>query len=93
MPSSSYFVEDVQESIIKKHEIIFLIYVYINRINSRLVFKTKDGYKVELQMPETVKLLGSTQKLIDITKNRENIPSLEVAEVALVQCNVTDKQY
>ena len=93
MPSSSYFVEDVQESIIKKHEIIFLIYVYINRINSRLVFKTKDGYKVELQMPETVKLLGSTQKLIDITKNRENIPSLEVAEVVLVQCNVTDKQY
>ena len=93
MPSSSYFVEDVQESIIKKHEIIFLIYVYINRINSRLVFKTKDGYKVELQMPETVKLLGSTQKLIDITENRENIPSLEVAEVVLVQCNVTDKQY
>ena len=57
------------------------------------MFKTKDGYKVELQMPETVKLLGSTQKLIDITENRENIPSLEVAEVVLVQCNVTDKQY
>ena len=93
MPNSFYFVEDVQESIIKKHEIIFLIYVYVNRINSRLVFKTKDGYKVELQMPETVKLLGSTQKLIDITENRENIPSLEVAEVVLVQCNVTDKQY
>ena len=57
------------------------------------MFKTKDGYKLELQMPETVKLFGSTQKLIDITENRENIPSLEVAEVVLVQCNVTDKQY
>ena len=40
------------------------------------MFKTKDGYKLELQMPETVKLFGSTQKLIDITENRENIPSL-----------------
>ena len=57
------------------------------------MFKTKDGYKLELQMPETVKLFGSTQKLIDITENRENIPSLEVAEVVLVQCNWMDKQY
>ena len=57
------------------------------------MFKTKDGYKLELQMPETVKLLGSTQKLIEIIENRENIPNLEVAEVVLVQCNLMNKQY
>ena len=54
------------------------------------MFKTKDGYKLELQMPETVKLLGSTQKMIE---NRENIPNFEVAELVLVQCNLMNKQY
>ena len=44
-----------------------------NRIN-----KIKDGYKLELQMPETMKLFGSTKKLIDKTKSGENKPSLEV---------------
>ena len=40
-----------------------------------------------------MKLLGSTKKLIDKTKNGENIPSLEVAEVVLVHCNLVDNQY
>ena len=33
-----------------------------------LVFKIKDGYKLELQPPETVKLFGSTNKLINQKK-------------------------
>ena len=44
-------------------------------------------------MPETMKLFGSTKKLIDKTKNGENVPSLEVAEVVFVQCNLVDNQY
>ena len=44
------------------------------------MFEIKDGYKVELQTPETVKLFGSTKKLTGKTKNRENVPSLEVVE-------------
>ena len=40
-----------------------------------------------------MKLFGSTKKLIDKTKNRENVPSLEVVEVVLVQCNLVDNQY
>ena len=40
------------------------MHVYINIINNRLVFKIKDGYKLELQTPETMKLFGSTKKLI-----------------------------
>ena len=27
------------------------------------------------------------------TKNRENVPSLKVVEVAFVQCNLVDNQY
>ena len=44
-------------------KIIPRIHVYINRINNRLVFKIKDGYKVESQMPETMKIFGSPKKL------------------------------
>ena len=59
------------EYIIKKHEALTSVppvYVYINRINNRLFFKIKDGYKLELQTSETMKLFGSTKKLIDKTK-------------------------
>ena len=40
-----------------------------------------------------MKLFGSTKKLMDKTKNGENVPSLEVFEVVLVQCNLVDNQY
>ena len=39
-----------------------------------------------------MKLLGSTEKLINKIKNRENGLSLEVVEVVLVQCNLVDNQ-
>ena len=38
-------------------------------------------------------LFGSTKKLIDKTKNGEDIPSLELVEVDLVQCNLVGNQY
>ena len=89
-------IQDYIEYIIKKYETlttIRLIQVYINRINNRLLFKVKDGYKLELQKPKTMKLFGSTKKLIDKTKNGKKIPSLEVAEVVLVHCNLVNNQY
>ena len=79
----------------KKHETLTTIcpiHAYINRINNRLVFKINDGYKLELQRPETVKLFGRTKKLID-KKNGEKELSFEVLEVVLVQCNLVDNQY
>ena len=57
------------------------------------MFKIKDGYKLELQTPETITLFGSTRKLIDKTRNGEKGPSLEVVEVALVQCSLVDNEY
>ena len=87
MPNGSYSVSEIQyymKYIIKKHETLTKIppiHVYINRINNRLVFKIKDAYKLELQTPETMKLFGSTKKIIDKTKNWEKVPSLEVVKV------------
>ena len=57
------------------------------------MFKIKDGYKLEIQTPETIILFGSTKRLKDKTKNGENVPNLEVVEVVLVQCNLVDHQY
>ena len=57
------------------------------------MFKTIDGYKLEIQTPGTMKLFGSTNKLIDQTNNEENVPSLEVDEVALVQYNLVGNQH
>ena len=76
LPERSYSVSDIQdyiEYIIKKHETLTTIppiHVYINRIYYRLLFKIKDGYKLELQTSETTKLFASTKKIMDNTKNR-----------------------
>ena len=61
-------------------------------ISNRLVFKIKVEYKLELQTSEIMKLFGSTKKLIYKTKSRENLPSIEMVEVVLVQCNLVDNQ-
>ena len=40
-----------------------------------------------------MKLFDSAEKVTDKTKNGENVPSLEVFEVVLVQCNLADNQH
>ena len=40
-----------------------------------------------------MKLFSSKKKLLETTKNGENVPSLEVVEVVLDQCNLVDNQY
>ena len=57
------------------------------------MFKINDGYNPELQKPETMKLFGSTKTVIDKTKNAENVPSVEVVELVLAQCNLIHNQY
>ena len=39
-----------------------------------------------------MKRFGSTKKSVDNTKNAEHLPSLEVVEVVLVQCNLVDNK-
>ena len=83
LPGDSYSVLDIQnyiEYINKMHETLTAIppfHVYINIINNSLVFKVKDGYKVELQTPETVKLFGTTNELIDKIKTEKKYQILK----------------
>ena len=42
--------------------------IYLNKIENRITFKTKKGYSLELLIPETMKLLGSTENKITILK-------------------------
>ena len=54
LPDGSYFVSDIQgyfEYIIEKHETIAnnpSVHIYVNKIESRIVFIIKTGYKLEL---------------------------------------------
>ena len=70
MPDGSYSISDIQdyfEFIIKKHETLREnppIQIYPNKIKNRIIFKVKTGYKLELLSPETMKLLGSTKKML-----------------------------
>ena len=45
-------------------------------------------------MPETTKLLGSTNSKIPKDENGENVPHLEITDVALlVHCNIVNNDY
>ena len=51
-----------------KHETIANnppVEIYVNKIKNRIVFKIKTGYKLELLLPETLKLLGSIKSDVD----------------------------
>ena len=95
----SYNISEIQdhiEYIIKKHETIgenAPILIYANTINNRIVFKIKNGHKLQLLSKETMKLLGSTKDIIDADKNSENVPRLENVEVFLVHCNLLNNSY
>ena len=99
LPDGSYSIADIQdyfEFIIKKHETLTEnspVQIYPNKIKSRIVFKIKADYKLELLSPETIKLLGSTKKDVDKDKHGENVPKWESVEVVLVHCNLVKNDY
>ena len=68
------------------------IRIYLNKIYDRITFKIKAGYYLELLMPETMKLVGSTKSKTSKDKNGENVPHLEIAEVVLIHCNIVNNQ-
>ena len=99
LPDGVFSVADIQdysEFIIKKHETLTEnppVQIYPNKIKNRIVFKIKTGYKLELLTPETMKLLGSTNKVVNKDKNGENVPKLESVEFVLVHCNLVKNDY
>ena len=99
LPDGSYSIPDIQDYfgfIIKKHETLtenLPIKIYPNTIKNRIIFKIKSGYKLELLTPETMNLLGSTKKVVDQSKNGENVPKLESVDVVLVHSNLVKNDY
>ena len=69
------------------------VQIYVNRIESRITFRIKDGYTLQLLTPETMKLLGSTKNKRTKDKNGENVLHLEITEVVLVHCNIVNNDY
>ena len=79
LPDGSHSIPDIQdyfEFIIKKHETITTdenspILIYPNKIKTRIEFKIKAGYKLQLWTNETMNLLGD-RPIVDKNKNGDN---------------------
>ena len=67
--------------------------IYVNKIKNRIVFKIKTGYYLELLMPETMKLSGSTKSKITKDENGENVLQLGITKGILVHCNIVNNNY
>ena len=99
LPDRSYSVSDIPdyfEYILKKHGENTdkpSLLIYVNKSESRVTFKIKNGYNLELLTLVTIKLLGSTENEITKDKNSENVPHLEITEVVLVYCNIPNNDY
>ena len=65
----------------------------MNRIKHRIVFKIKIGYKLELIVLETMRLLGNTKKDIDKDQDSKNVPKLDSVEIVLVHFNLVKSYY
>ena len=73
-------IQDYIEYIIKsmKHCLLILLVIFMS-------------IGLILQTPETIKLSVSTKKLMDKTKNGENVPSFDIVEVG--QASAIQKQF
>ena len=99
LPDRSYSILGIQdyfEYILKKHSESAdnpPIRIYVNKIEYRITFKIKSGYFLELLIPETMKLLRSTENKITEGKDGEIVPHLEIIELVLVHCNLVNNDY
>ena len=98
LPHGSYSVSDIQDYFeyfsIKHGENTDKpsVQIYVNKIENRVTFRIKDGYSFELLTSETLKLLGSTEKITK-DKNGENVTHLEITTVLLVHCHIVNNDY
>ena len=65
--------------------------IYDNRIHNGITFKNKTGYYLELLIPKTMKLLGSTERRITKDNTGENMPQLEITEVSMINISVIQR--
>ena len=101
MTDGTCSIADIQDSFeffIKKHETLaenppVQIYPNKKKIKSRIVFKLKTEYKLELLSSEMMKLLCSRKTDADQDKDWEDVPKLESVGVVLVHCNLVNNNY
>ena len=99
LPDSSYSVSNIQdyfEYVLKNHgENIGKrsAKTYVNKIENRITFKTKNWYSLELLTPQKMELLGSTENKVNKDKNDENVPRLENTEVVFGSFNIDISNY
>ena len=99
LPNGSYSISNIQdyfEYILRKHgekTVDPSIKIYLNKIENRIKFKIKTRYYLELLTSELMKLLASTKCNITKDGTGENVPYLEITEVALITCNVVNNKY
>ena len=93
LPDGSYSISDVTDYFeyilksIRKRQLILHKWYTQKKIENRITFKIRTRYYLELLTPETIQLLGSTNK------NSENAPNLKLTEVVLIQCNNFNNNY
>ena len=84
LPDGSHSVSEIQdyfEYILKKHGENTdkpSVQIYVSKIETRVTFKIKNGYSLELLTPETMKLLESTENKITKDKDGENVLILKL---------------
>ena len=59
------------------------IRIYSNKIESRISFKIKKGYYIELFTSETMELLGSTERKMKKKKNETRL-NMKLAKMCLI---------
>ena len=63
------------------------------KIENRIPFKIIVGYYLELLTPKTMKWLRSTKSKVNKDENAENVPHLEIAELELIDSDISSKDY
>ena len=63
------------------------------KIENRIPFKIIVGYYLKLLTPKTMKWLRSTKSKVNNDKNGENVPHLEIAELELIDSDISSKDY
>ena len=66
--------------------------IYVNKTGNRIAFKIKTEHCLELLMPETMKIPGSTKSKITKDENGENVAHLEITEAVLIHCNIVNNE-
>ena len=67
--------------------------MYVNQIENMITFRITAGCYLELLMPDTIKLLGSTKSKITKDENGEKVPHLKITEVLLLHFDIVNNDF